>query len=75
VRKIPWRGEWQPTLVSLPEVTQGQRSLAGYSPWGHKELDIIEQLTLSLSVASLTVNSSVTEICKENKFPSSYRSK
>ena len=23
---------------------QGQRSLAGYSPWGHKESDINEQL-------------------------------
>ena len=25
----------------------GQRNLAGYSPWGHKELDITERLTLS----------------------------
>ena len=25
----------------------GQRNPAGYSPWGHKELDIIEQLTLT----------------------------
>ena len=24
----------------------GKRSLVGYSPWGHKELDTIEQLTL-----------------------------
>ena len=24
----------------------GQKSLAGYSPWGHKELDMTEQLTL-----------------------------
>ena len=24
----------------------GQRSLAGYSPWGHKELDTTEPLTL-----------------------------
>ena len=26
-----------------------QRSLVGYSPWGHKESDTTEQLTLSLS--------------------------
>ena len=26
----------------------GQRSLVGYSPWGHKELDMTELLTLSL---------------------------
>ena len=25
-----------------------QRSLVGYSPWGHKELDMTEQLTLSV---------------------------
>ena len=28
----------------------GQRSLAGYSPWGRKELDITEQVTLSLFI-------------------------
>ena len=28
--------------------SHGQRSLAGYSPWSHKELDDTEQLTLSL---------------------------
>ena len=28
--------------------SHGQRSLAGYSPWSHKELDVTEQLTLSL---------------------------
>ena len=28
--------------------SHGQRSLAGYSPWGHKELDMTEWLTLSL---------------------------
>ena len=47
--KIPWRREWQPTPASLPGDLHGQRSLTGYSPWGHKELDTTEQLTLSLS--------------------------
>ena len=32
--KIPWRRAWQPTPKS-----HGQRSLMGYSPWGHKESD------------------------------------
>ena len=36
VRKIPWRTEWQPTLISLAGEFQGQRSLVGYSPWGHR---------------------------------------
>ena len=48
VRKIPWRREWLPTLVFLPGECHGQRSLAGYSPWGHKESDATEQLTLPL---------------------------
>ena len=38
VRKIPWRRKWQPTPVFLPGKSQGQRSLAGYSPWGHKSV-------------------------------------
>ena len=37
VRKIPWRRIQQPTPVFLPGKSHGQRSLAGYSPWGHKE--------------------------------------
>ena len=40
--------EKQPTPVFLPEEFHGQRSLVGYSPWGSKELDMTEQLTLSL---------------------------
>ena len=43
VRKIPWRREWQPTPVSLPGKCHGQRSLAGYSTWGHKESDMSEE--------------------------------
>ena len=45
IRKIPWRREWPPTPVLLPEKFHGQRSLAGYSPWGCKELDTTEQLS------------------------------
>ena len=40
VRKIPWRRKWQPTAVFLPGEFHGERSLAGYSSWGHKELDM-----------------------------------
>ena len=39
----------QPTPLFLSGESHGQRSLAGYSPWGGKELDTTEQLTLSLS--------------------------
>ena len=40
-----WSRNWQPTPVFLPGEIHGQRSLAGYSPWGHKELDTMERLT------------------------------
>ena len=46
VGKIPWRKEWQPTPVFLPREFHEQRSSAGYSPWGCKELDTTQQLTL-----------------------------
>ena len=42
VRKIPWRRTWQPPPVFLPEESHGQRSLVGYSSWGHKEWDMTE---------------------------------
>ena len=38
VKRIPWRRKWQPPPVFLPGKVHGQRSLVGYSPWGHKEL-------------------------------------
>ena len=43
-----WRRQWQPTPVFLPGEFHGQRSLAGYNPWRHKESDMAEWLTLSL---------------------------
>ena len=42
VRKILWRRSWQPTAVFLPGESHGQRSLAGYSPRGCQESDMIE---------------------------------
>ena len=52
IGKIPWRRKWQPTPVSLPGKFHGQRSLAGYSPWGHKESDTNEQLHFHCSLLS-----------------------
>ena len=42
VRKIPWSRKWQRTPVFLLGKFHGQRSLVGYSPRGHKELDTTE---------------------------------
>ena len=46
VRKIPWRRVWQPTPVFLPRESHGQRSLAGCSPWGRKDSDTAERLSM-----------------------------
>ena len=45
---MPCRRKWLPTPVFLPGKLHGQKSMAGYSPWDHKELDLTERLTLSL---------------------------
>ena len=46
IRKIPWRRKWQPTPVFLLGESYGQRNLVGYSPWGRKESDMTEQLSV-----------------------------
>ena len=40
--RSPGRMKWPPTAVFLPGESRGQRSLAGYSPWGLRELDTTE---------------------------------
>ena len=42
IGKILWGRKWQHTPVYLSRESHGQRSLAGYSPWGCKELDMTE---------------------------------
>ena len=46
VMKIPWRRKWQPTPVFLPGKSHGQRSLGGYSSWGHKMSDTTQKLRM-----------------------------
>ena len=41
-RKDPLEKEMATHSVFLPGKSHGQRSLTGYSPWGHRELDMIE---------------------------------
>ena len=46
-----WRRKWQPTPVFLPGESQGQRSLAGYCPYHHKESDTTERLHFHFSLS------------------------
>ena len=49
VRSLGWEDPLEEEMathsVFLPGKSHGQTSLVGYSPWGHKELDITEQLS------------------------------
>ena len=47
VGKITCRKERLPTPVFLPGEFHGERSQVGYHPWGHKELDTAEGLSLN----------------------------
>ena len=42
IGKVPWRRKWQPAPVFFPGKSHGQRSQAGYSPWGREESDMTE---------------------------------
>ena len=48
--KIPWRKEWPSIPVFWPGESHGQRSLAGYSPWGRRESDTAECDPVSFTV-------------------------
>ena len=48
--RSPGEGNSNPLQYSCLENPHGQRNLAGYSPWGRKELDMTELMTLSLPI-------------------------
>ena len=62
VRKIPWRRKWQPTPVFLPGKFHEPRRLVGYSPWGHKESDMTEQLHFHFSRLWFSAKSTHSEL-------------
>ena len=50
VQSLSWKdypagGHGNPLQYFSLENSHGQRSLAGYSPWGHKEMDMTERLS------------------------------
>ena len=55
------RRAWQPTSVFLPGESHGQRSLTGYSSWGHKELDMTEQLYTAQHNANIDVENRIMD--------------
>ena len=63
VRKIPWRRARQLTPVFLPGESHGQRSHAGFSPWGHKESDRTRQLNNKVDIDKIILTSLSTLTC------------
>ena len=64
VGKLPWGRKWPPTPVFLPGESYGQRSLAGYSPWGHKRLghDLASQQKQALKpLGNLIIRNSISQ--------------
>ena len=53
--RFPWRRERLPTLVFWPEEFHGL-----YSPWGRKELDTTQQLSLSQSSEGINLANTLT---------------
>ena len=55
--KIFQRRKWQPTPVFLPGKSHGQRSLAGYNPWGHQRVghNLVTQHTTKILTRLLQI--------------------
>ena len=45
--EVLWRREWVPTPVFLPGEFHRLKSMEGYSPWGRKESEMTEQLSMN----------------------------
>ena len=75
VGKLSWRRKWQPTSVSLPGESHGQRSLVGYGPCGHKlnnnnNISIPESFYHNhFEVDSLVVLRTLTLLCNHPHHP------
>ena len=62
-----WRRKWQPAPIFLPRTSRGQRCLAGYSPWGHKESDKTGHISHSFSQSFWVVYTSFAMKCRSNQ--------
>ena len=63
VGKTPWSRKLQPTPISLTGKLHGQGSLAGYSPWGHAELETNEHTQAHTHTHTHTHTHIYEEIC------------
>ena len=59
----PEEGNGNPIQYSCLENPHGQRSLAGYSPWGHKESDRTERLTFTFTFTFKVFSRAAVSLC------------
>ena len=59
--RSPGGGHGNPLQCSLLENLHGQKSPGGYSPWGCKESDMTEQLSLANLSNTVTLTSGILE--------------
>ena len=64
--RSPGEGNGNPVQYPLPGESHGQRSLAGYNPWGHKELEMTEINEYSFIRKDLQVESHYTQSTSKN---------
>ena len=62
VGKIPWRRKWQTPSIFLPGESHGQRSLAGYSPWGLKNWAWLSNWTTTTTIMHASSHSQKKKI-------------
>ena len=66
LERLPWRRAWQPTPVFLCGKSHGQRSLVGYSPQCHKELDTAQQMNMHTCMRNLIKEFSYELLTSQN---------
>ena len=54
--RSPGEANGKPLQYSCLENSHGQRSLVGYSPWGHKQSDMTEQLSTVVIMFNFLIN-------------------
>ena len=72
--RSPGGGHDHPLQYSCLENPHRQRSLAGYSPWGHKESDLTEQLSTNGAAQECNVDQSSSNktICIKQPLKNSF---
>ena len=76
VRSLDWEDALKkgmtPTPVFLPGEFHGQKSLAGYSPWAGKELEMTEQISLHFTLWRSQTSEFISECTNSGVFISYY---